>query len=329
MTSAEAQQAWSEAIEAVSNLAVYQGAPLEPRVGFLPVGENPKSGLWEFWAVETGACPHRDPEGRWHFAEESGLIFALIPGALARIGAQAEDLEQPHYDPAAESNESPVLETIIAPFLLSVTPVTQAQWRRFTGGNPSVYAEDRCYGDKQHDGRHPVEHVSWDECHLWLSRFGLQIPTEAQWEYAARAGTVTPWWTGTRAESLAGAANLADRFAKENGAPQAWEFDEWLDDGYSVHSPVATFLPNRFGLYDIHGNIWEWCRDSFGLYDGADRDPAEGQLLVEPNERRLFRGGSFMQPASHARVSNRNLSYRTYRASCLGVRPSVSLILRG
>ncbi len=328
ITSEEARLAWSAAIEEIAALPIYQGIVVEPQIGFLPIGQNPQSGLWEFWALETGTRPRRDSHGRWHFDEESGLVFALIPGGSARVGAQSESPQQPHYDPTAESKESPVLEITLAPFLLSVTTVTQGQWRAWTGGNPSVYHEDRSYGDKQHDSRHPVEHVDWDECDCWLSRFDLEIPTEAQWEFAARAGTATPWWTGERAESLVGAANLADRFAKEYGAPQHWEFEEWLDDGYTVHSPVAMYHPNPFGLYDLHGNIWEWCRDSFGLYNTAARDPKTGELLVEPNERRLYRGGSCMHTALHARISNRILSYRTYRGSCLGVRPSRAVSLR-
>ena len=319
--SPEAQAAWQRAIEDIATLPIYQGLTLTPQLGLFPLERNPHSGLWEFWHVESGARPTASETGG-RVGEESGIVLILIPGGVGSIGAQKADPSLPHFDPAAEENEGPVTSVELAPYFIARTAVTQGQWFRATGKNPSVYGVDRNYGGKQHDLRHPVEHVSWDECHEVLAQLDLDLPTEAQWEFAVRAGSTTPWWTGEKAETLAGAANLADRFAKENGAPQSWEFEEWLDDGYTTHAPVGTYRANPFGLEDVHGNVWEWCLDQLGMYPDAERAPRTGELLVEPNERRILRGGSFQQTSAHARSSNRNLSYRTYRASCLGVRPT-------
>jgi formylglycine-generating enzyme required for sulfatase activity len=107
---------------------------------------------------------------------------------------------------------------------------------------------------------HPVEQVDWWECNETLERLGLVLPSEAQWEYGARAGSATPWSTGEAKESLSGAANLADRYAQEHGG-EGWESVEvWLDDGKRPRSR-RRFAPNDFGLHDVHGNVWEWCRD--------------------------------------------------------------------
>ncbi len=333
LESTEARTAWLNAIEDIAVLPAYRGFQLAPQLGLFPLGRDPQSGLWEFWHVESGTrpAPVASPTStdRWVLNEETGLVLVLIPGGVGQMGAQRVDPALPHYDPRAEENEGPITTVNLEPYFIARTPVTQGQWLQATGVNPSVYGPSRKYGDKQHDLRHPVEHVSWDECATVLPRLDLEIPTEAQWEFAARGGTHTPWWTGESAQSLAGTANLADRFAREYGAPQSWDFDEWLDDGYVTHSPVGTFLPNPFGLRDVHGNVWEWCRDSLGGYDEAGRDPRTGELLVPPNERRIYRGGSYMQTAAHARVSNRNLSFRTYRGSCMGVRPSRAIRSQG
>ena len=171
------------------------------------------------------------------------------------------------------------------------------------------------------DSRYAVESVSWRECASALGRLGLSLPTEAQWEYAARAGTDWPWWTGPRNTDLEGAANLGDRRLREGFGPPSWFYADWLDDGYEVHAPVGTYRQNAFGLHDVHGNVWEWCRD---LRCGYDSPAAEGDGERRCDERRfrVFRGGSFFYAAGVARSAYRYFYPPEFARHNLGVRPS-------
>src|SRR5262249_5630224 len=154
--------------------------------------------------------------------------------------------------------------------------------------------------------RCPVDQVSYEECRRTLARLGLMLPSEAQWEYAARGGTSTPWWTGDDSARLKEAANLADR-SFGNAYVSVKSVEDW-DDGFSVSAPVGTFKANGFGLPDPVGNVWEWCRDHFGSY----RDeiaPGDGERIVPGDaRRRVIRGGSFYVLAVSARSANRDLA---------------------
>jgi formylglycine-generating enzyme required for sulfatase activity len=165
----------------------------------------------------------------------------------------------------------------------------------------------------------PLERVSWFEAERELARLGWQLPTEAQWEFAARAGTDTPWWTGAEIVSLAGAANLSDRFAHERGA--GWpSWTEELDDGHYTHAPAGSFQANPFGLHDVIGNVFEWCRDDFGDYELAVA-PRDGLRLGGNPGTRMVRGGSFSTAATAARVSKRDSAPPELLNEAIGVRP--------
>src|SRR5262249_83188 len=154
--------------------------------------------------------------------EGMGLVFVLIPGGKFWMGAQREDPHGRNFDPQARNEETPVNEVTLAPFFLSKYEMTQGQWERMVGRNPSYFGPSHYSTICNREGKgwtslHPVEQVSWTECAALLKRLGLLLPTEAQWEYGCRAGTSTVYWSGDAKETLADAANVADAFAKSHG----------------------------------------------------------------------------------------------------------------
>jgi len=249
----------------------------------------------------------------------------LLPGDVFWMGAQAGDPDGRNHDPQAASDEAPVHEVELSPFLVSKYELTQAQWMRLTGENPSAAQPGGPYADSL---LHPVEQVSWSACTTWLPRVGLVLPTEAQWEYAARGGTDTVWWTGSERESLRerNAANLVDRTAEQAGAD--WEdVGTWseLDDGYALHAPIGTYSANPFGLTELTGNVAELCRDGY-VTEAYSRSVAVDPVVpAESSIYRVARGGAFFRAAVHARSARRDYITPTDARVSLGVRPARAL----
>ena len=147
-----------------------------------------------------------------------------------------------------------------------------------------------------------METVSWDVCQEFCKKAGLSLPTEAQWEYACRAGQPGPF---------SGTGNLDD---------MGWYKDS---SGRKVH-PVGEKKPNQFGLYDMHGNVWEWCQD---IYDGEFYSKPEATrkdpVCTSGTERRMVRGGGWDAGAQHCRSAERGfVPSRSGRARYLGFRPA-------
>ena len=143
---------------------------------------------------------------------------------------------------------------------------------------------------------HPVERVSWLECVEVCRWLGMTLPTEAQWEYAARAGSGTPWWTGDEREWLRGTVNLADQAAK--AARATWpEIEDWPRSTMAMWPthPWDVFEPNGFGLHNVHGNVWEWCQDLHDLAfyaSSAGSDPVNDR---PESGNRVSRGGELQK----------------------------------
>ncbi len=324
----EVRAAWDEAIASIANpeeCPQYHGLVIKPQVGLVPIGRHPDSGLWEFWHVQTGEKPERDYAGKLVLTEDIGLVLVLIPGGTFWMGAQAKDPQGRNYDPQATDDESekngqPV-EVALDAFFLSKYEMTQGQWQLFSGGNPSNYWPGTGFGGKTTTVLHPVEQVSWEDCTEMLGRLGLVLPTEAQWEYGCRAGTDTPWWTGRDKLDLDEAGNLCERFCKENGGPAVWAYEEELNDGYTAHGPVGSFRANPFGLHDVIGNVWEWCRDGYGSYDLPVMQ-GDGERRVQGALDRVYRGGGFSYTRARARSAYRNYVTPGDRGHDLGCRPA-------
>ena len=177
------------------------------------------------------------------------------------------------YDLEAESIEKTAHEVLISnAFYLGRTPVTQAQWQAKRGSNPSHFiGRDDCPS-------RPVEKVSWNMIHVFNTVTGLRFPTEAEWEYACRAGSSTPRY-GVLNEIAWIRVNSVNR----------------------THA-VARKLPNALGLYDMLGNVWEWCKDFVSLYPIASMVNPTGPMT---GKFRLLRGGGWSENSGYPRASQR------------------------
>jgi formylglycine-generating enzyme required for sulfatase activity len=319
----EAAERWQATIASIRDPAQcphYGGLVISPQLGLLPIGRDPASGLWEFAHLQTGDAVRRDENGRLGMKAGDGLVFVLIPGGSFRMGAQNSDPSGQNFDPDAFSIESPVHEVELDAFFLSKFEMTQDQWLRFVGNNPSSYGPGTQFGRKGTTLLHPVEQVSWITAKTALARLDLGLPTEAQWEYSARAGTSTPWWTGTEKESVAGAANIRDRFWAAHSGIGAKSHEDWLDDGFSVHAPVGSYRANGFGLHDTMGNAFELCADDRAGYDRPARQ-GDGWRTLEARFPSI-RGGSFFHSVVSQRSSSRFDVTPDYHDFNLGLRPA-------
>ncbi|GAC1399954.1 MAG: hypothetical protein NVSMB56_15090 [Pyrinomonadaceae bacterium] len=192
--------------------------------------------------------------------------------------------------------ESPAHQvTVHAPFYMAKYPVTESQWTAVMGNNPGYF-----WGSD-----HPVENVSWNDVQDFLRKLNTienesgylyRLPTEAEWEYAARAGTT-------------------DDFA---GDVEAMAWHEGNSNGRT--HPVGQKTPNTFGLYDMHGNVWQWVQDYYHEgYDGAPKDTS-AWLGGGDQQYRVIRGGSWGDAADFARSSNRGRASSSSHYSNIGFR---------
>jgi serine/threonine protein kinase/formylglycine-generating enzyme required for sulfatase activity len=322
VSGADARRRWEEAIAAIASSPKYAGTKLVPEIGLLPIGPDPESGLWEFAHLQSGDPAERGADGKLVVKESTGLVLVLIPGGRFFMGTQTTDPTGRNYCASARPDESPVHEAELSPFFLSKYEMTQGQWSRFAGRNPSEHGPTTNFNGHPTDLTHPVETVSWSDCTKILQRLGLSLPTEAQWEYGCRAGTGTPWCTGEDREALRGKVNFADQaFVRAGGMKSIAEDWPDLDDGWGVHAPVGTFAPNSFGLHEMHGNVYEWCRDGYGSYE-LPLSPGDGERQVPSATLHVSRGGSFIDTAASARSAFRAWLAPEFQSYSLGVRPA-------
>jgi formylglycine-generating enzyme required for sulfatase activity len=177
-------------------------------------------------------------------------------------------------------------------------------------------------------GDHPVIQVSWNDAQAfcdWLSKKSgknVRLPTEAQWEYACRAGTTTAYPWGDDPDDGQGWANCADQSLKNKvpNAPADWMFFAW-DDGFAFTSPVGSFKPNAFGLYDMIGNVWQWCGDRYGDYE---QGPATDPTGADTGSLRVLRGGSWSNAPASCRSAFRFMTNPAFRLDRIGFRVVVT-----
>ena len=254
------------------------------------------------------------------------MILVLLPHANARLGAQppsrALDLikSDPNVYDAAWDDEGPIHEIELDAFFVGKYEFNQSQWLHATGSTPSAYGPIEKGDGQSRTLMHPVESVSWSEAQRTLWQLGLSLPTEAQWEYAARAGTIDPWWLGDRDSQLDGKANLADQFALNNGGPENWTYNSKITDGFVVHAPVDVLAANPFGLFHVAGNVSEWCLDGYALYSAYEPADRNGFRDIPAPDKLVARGGSFKDESDDLRSAYRHHFSSDDRRNFLGLR---------
>jgi len=315
--------------DGVTASRLYKGLRIQPQLGLVPIGMDPDSRLWEFAHVRSGRPAARSPgDRRLRFDGDTGLVFVLIPGGEFLMGAQRRDRAQPNFDPqASQVNAEPVHRVVLDPFLISKYEMSQGQWLRLTGQNPSAYHPGQRVPGPDITLAHPVECVSWETCTDVLRQHGLDLPTEAQWEYACRAGTNTVWWTGDKTQDLRGAINCLDQTRRRFGRQLLMQVDSGLPfaDGFVLHAPVHTLRANPWGLHHVHGNVCEWCRDNWARYI-LPVAPGDGLRDAPVSQYRVSRGGSYYHTARLARSAARPRPNQEYAGGDTGCRPSRRLL---
>ncbi|MCA8957860.1 MAG: SUMF1/EgtB/PvdO family nonheme iron enzyme [Planctomycetes bacterium] len=312
---------WERVIAEVASDPRYAKLPLVPQFGLVPLGPDPESGLQEFAYPAAGAIPKRDARNRLVCTDDMALVFVLVPGGSFLMGAQLPD--DVHIDGEecrdrfAGEMEGPVHEVRLEPFLLSKYEMTQAQWRALTGREPSEHRAGTYSFGRWNTLGQPVETIAWEHADEVLRQHGLLLPSEEQWEYAARAGTRTAWYRVMGVpRDFALVFNFADGRIKRElpGVRSAHALDD-ADDGYAGLAPIGSFPPNPFGFHEMLGNIGEWTGSAYHRYGAKS-----GHRIL-----RVIRGGCFYDPIPSLRCSAR-MPYRMQdRASEFGVRPARAL----
>ncbi|MFH1137957.1 MAG: SUMF1/EgtB/PvdO family nonheme iron enzyme, partial [Pseudomonadota bacterium] len=228
------------------------------------------------------------------FTNSIGQKFVLIPAGTFTMGS-------PESESFRRDNERQHRVTISQAFYMQTTEVTQGQWRSVLGNNPAAFSScgDDC----------PVESVSWEDAQAFIRSLNAKegvgkyrLPTEAEWEYAARAGAGSAYCCGD-SES-----NLGD-FAWYN-----------YNSGGETH-PVGRKPPNAWGLYDVHGNVWEWCEDRYGDYASGDVVNPRGSSSLS---FRVGRGGGWSSSPRLCRAALRNRGAPEFRNGDLGFRLAIT-----
>jgi formylglycine-generating enzyme required for sulfatase activity len=253
-------------------------AKADPPQAVVPFDSDQAKALQKAWADHLGAPVQ--------ITNSLGMKFNLIPPGEFAMGS-------PESEPGRYDDETQHLVKITKPFYLSVREVTQEQYEQVMGKNLSFYSalgegKDRVSGIDT--SQFPVEQVSWydavDFCRKLSNEEGVEyrLPTEAEWEYACRTGTTTA-------------------YSFRDDVSRLGEYAWYSGNSSSTH-PVGELKPNAWGLFDMHGNVFEWCQDWYGDYDSLKvvsdpTGPASGDL-------RVLRGGAFNIQPGVVRAANRS-----------------------
>jgi formylglycine-generating enzyme required for sulfatase activity len=250
------------------------------------------------------------------FTNSLGMKFVLIPAGKFTMGSPAEE-------GGRNANEIQHEVQISQPFFMGVCAVTQAEYQKVMGSNPSAFSAagaNRSAVGGMGTTRFPVETVSWDDAVKFCARLSAlpaekgarrvyRLPTEAEWEYACRAGTTTPFHFGKTASPRDG--NFYGSYPGRGLGAGA--------RGLGRPTTVGSYKPNAWGLFDMHGNITQWCSDWYESYyykDSPNKDP-KGPAKASI---RVLRGGTFCYSAGSCRAAHRDGIGPTARHNFIGFR---------
>ncbi len=226
-----------------------------------------------------------------------GMEFVYIAPGSFTMGS-------PETDGMRKEDERQRSVALPSGYYMQTTEVTQGQWKAVMGRNPSQFKD--CGADC------PVENVSWDDALLFISKLNARdhsnhcrLPTEAEWEYACRAGGTTRFSWGDDPDCSK---------ANYGNSPLS---DECKTINPGKTAPVGSYAANPWGLYDMHGNVWEWCAD---VYVDYTKTAGNDLAATGPGAHRVVRGGAYFDPAESCRTANRCWDPADYRVQDIGFR---------
>jgi formylglycine-generating enzyme required for sulfatase activity len=273
------------------------GNEAEPIVRLLAAVDEPHLAIAGFTYLGT------NPQGRPEYVHNpSGIVLVLLePAEPFWMGGSESEAD-------SFQNERPRHQVLLDAFLIAKYELSQREWKQVMGTEPSSSKGDHL----------PVENISWEDAKAFSAKAGLALPTEAQWEYACRAGTDTPFAFG---------AAITSAQANYDGSYPYGGAARGPSRKRSVH--VDSFEPNGFGLYNTHGNVEEWCEDAFdadfyqrsALGTAARRNPVSSS----GTEGRVVRGGSWDDRAAACRSAYRGRATPTRRYNFIGLRPALQV----
>jgi formylglycine-generating enzyme required for sulfatase activity len=284
---------------------------------------NQPAEAWRIMRWRSRHWAHREP-----LAEGVALTMLRIPAGSFVMGA-------PETEAKSNERERPVHRVTLGEFLLGQTPITQAQWRAVATWQRREHEDGELWPEaldpdpveKLEDSelfegeRRPVVNVSWHDAMAFCQRLRLRtgknytLPSEAQWEYACRAGTITPFHFGD---------TISTKLANYDGSEVYGDGEK--GDFRQQTTDVASFPANPWGLHDMHGNVWEWCADHWhGNYEGAPKDgrawiDEEAKENKNETKRRLLRGGSWFGRPAYCRSAYRSIGLPDDRDLGIGFR---------
>lgn len=239
------------------------------------------------------------------YVNSLGMDFVLIPPGGFTMGS-------PPDEPFRDPDERQHRVTISKSFYIQATEVTQAQWKAVMGSNPAYFK--RC-GENC-----PVDRVSWLDCQKFIRKLNelgegkYRMPTEAEWEYACRSGTTTAYNWGDNID-------CSRAMFENNTRRHAERCVEYIKERGLIKdspAPVKSYDASPWGIFDMHGNLWEWCQDWY------EEDYPEGEVVdpegAEEGKKRVRRGGSWFKHGTYLRSANRNYAHPASRYRTTGLR---------